>query len=159
MAQCKKHSQCSKKALKEAFEICEKQGLRFTDSRKYVFETILENHLPTKAYDILDKLQKVDKSAKAPIIYRALDFLMANGLIHRLHSFNAYIMCSHPKQHNECYFLICNECGEIEECCSEVIARALAKVTKLNKFQPKNVTIEIKGICKSCSKLDSKDGL
>ena len=51
--------------------------------------------------------------------YIELDFLMENGLIHKLQSLNAFIGCLHPNEHNERYFLICDSCQKIEECCSK----------------------------------------
>ena len=62
--------------------------------------------------------KEIDNSAKPPTVYRSLDFLMEHGLIHKIQSLNAYVGCSHPDAHDSCYFLICNECQNIEEHCS-----------------------------------------
>lgn len=150
MHKCDNHQECSSKAINEAKNICQEYGLRFTDSRKEVFEKIIANHAPTKAYDILDELQKDNKNVKAPIVYRALDFLMENGLIHRLHSFNSYVKCSHPKKHNHCYFMICNKCNSIEECCSLNLSKDIEKIGKSKQFKIENVAIEIEGTCFEC---------
>lgn len=153
MTECKNHHKCKEEAIKSAINICQDHGLRFTNLRKYVFEAVLENHLPTKAYDILSKLQTEDASAKPPTVYRALDFLLENGLIHKLHRTNGYIACSHPLKHDQCYFLYCLTCGDTSECCDKDLAKAIDKVTKNNNFEAKNVTIEIEGVCSNCASL------
>ena len=150
MIECKNHSNCINKAIIEADSICNKHNLRFTDLRKKVFEIILQNHQPAKAYDVLSRLQKEDNSAKPSTVYRTLDFLLEYGLIHKLHSSNTYTTCSHPKKYHQCYFLICDKCNEIKECCDENLTKAVNNITKKNKFEAKNITVEINGLCNAC---------
>ena len=146
------HKNCIPNAIREAERICKHREIRFTDLRRKVLEIIWAGHKPTKAYDILDKLKDMDYSAKPPTVYRTLDFLMEQGLIHKLESLNAYIGCSHPGKHHECYFLICSECQEIKECCDHVIDEAITKTTSKNKFSPHHTTLEISGKCSNCMK-------
>ena len=150
MHACRSHKNCIRHAICEAELICENRGLRFTDLRRKVLEMIWVSHKPAKAYDILDKLKDLDYSAKPPTVYRTLDFLLEHGLVHKLNSLNAYVGCSHPRKHNECYFLICNECLEIKECCDRVLNDAIAKTTGKNKFSLHSATLEIKGKCSEC---------
>lgn len=151
MIECKNHSECVSEAILKASLICQEQNIRFTDLRKDIFKIILQNHRPAKAYDVLNQLQKQNSSAKPSTVYRTLDFLLENGLIHKLHSSNSYAACSHPKRHNQCYFLICRDCGEVKECCDESLNLALKNITDRNKFKAKNITIEIDGLCDNCS--------
>ena len=130
--------------------ICHDKGLRFTELRRRVLEMIWENHAPTKAYDILDKLKEGEGSAKPPTVYRTLEFLLDNGLIHKLSSLNAYIGCSHPLKHNKCYFLFCEQCRNIMECCNNDLSQAIAETATKNKFRPKNITLVIEGECQEC---------
>ena len=146
------HNNCISNAIREAERICKDRELRFTDLRRKVLEIIWEGHKPTKAYYILDKLKDMDYSAKPPTVYRTLDFLIEQGLIHKLESLNAYVGCSHPGKHHECYFLICSECQEIKECCDRVIDEAITKTTSKNKFSPHHTTLEINGKCSNCIK-------
>ena len=118
--------------------------------KKQVLKLIWKKPGYVKAYDLLDELQKIDPSAKPPTIYRTLDFLMENGLIHKLQSLNAFIGCLHPNEHNECYFLICDSCQKIEECCSKKINNVVLSTSKNNNFIPNKVTFEIAGTCQSC---------
>ena len=89
-------------------------------------------------------------SAKPPTVYRALDFLLENGLVHRLDSINAYIGRSHPRDHTGCYFLICTECNEAKECCSPELSKAIEVAWNNNSFRPQRVTLEVLGQCDAC---------
>ena len=126
MSKRQKNLSVSAVALKKAEELCEINGLKLT------------------------KLRKIDPSAKPPTIYRTLDFLIENGLIHKLQSLNAFIGCHHPHEHNECYFLICDSCQKIEECCSKKINNVVTSTSKNNNFIPNKVTFEIAGTCQNC---------
>ena len=152
MHACASHKTCIDEAMHKADMICNDKGLRFTDLRRRVLEMIWQNHGPAKAYDILDKLREDETSAKPPTVYRTLDFLLENGLVHKLSSINSYIGCSHPLKHNECYFLICNKCSEIRECCNSALAQAIFSTSSKNKFKPKHITLEIQGECQECTK-------
>ncbi|MDC9715543.1 MAG: transcriptional repressor, partial [Gammaproteobacteria bacterium] len=84
-------------------------------------------------------------------VYRALNFLLDNGLIHKLNSINAYIGCSHPLRHSQCYFLICDECGEADECCNSHLSDAIKQTTEHHQFQTRQTTVEISGKCRQCA--------
>lgn len=150
MNSCNHHNQCIKDAFEKAEEICSKHDLRFTDLRQKVFSIILQNHQPSKAYDILNILQKEDPSAKPATVYRTLDFLLEYGLIHKLHISNSYVTCSHPLKHKRCSFLICNKCNEVKECCDKNLVKELEKIGSKNNFKVEDTTVEIRGICSSC---------
>ena len=152
MSSCIDHNKCVTDALMEADSLCLQKNLRFTKLRKKVFEIISAKHSPIKAYDILELLQKEDSSAKPPTVYRALDFLLENGLVHKLHSSNSYAACSHPSaEHSQCYFLICDKCNNVKECCnSGLLTEEIERIATENNFKANNISIEIKGICDSC---------
>lgn len=151
MHTCTDHQLCINRALKRAETVCRDKGLQFTALRRGVLEIIWESHAPIKAYDILDKLKKESASAKPPTVYRTLDFLLHNELIHKLNSLNAYTGCSHPRKHSECYFLICEKCGEIRECQNSNLTKAIASTAGKNKFTPGHTTLEIQGQCRECT--------
>ena len=91
------HSRCVAEALAEAEALCAKQGTRLTTLRKRVLELVWASHKPLGAYDILGVLSEEDgRRAAPPTVYRALDFLLENGLVHRIASLNAFIGCVHP---------------------------------------------------------------
>ncbi len=152
MQQCTNHKSCLDEAMKKAVAICQHQGLQFTPLRKKVLQMVWQDHYPTKAYDILGKLNQRGASAKPPTVYRALDFLLKYGMVHKLHSINAFIGCSHPQQHRACYFLICSQCGEVRECCNSSLDQVISNTSSKNKFAFKHITLEINGQCSQCQK-------
>ncbi|PHQ70093.1 MAG: Fur family transcriptional regulator [Sneathiella sp.] len=150
MHNCHTHNACIETALEAAVVICDDGGLRFTKLRRAVLELVWTSHGPIKAYDILDQLDSSIASVTPPTVYRALDFLLENGLVHKLSSLNAYVGCSHPHRHHECYFLICTGCGEAMECCNSGLVDAVALTGRQNNFKPKSITLEITGECGDC---------
>ncbi|WP_299878119.1 Fur family transcriptional regulator [uncultured Cocleimonas sp.] len=151
MIHCEKHNHCISTAIKHGEEICNEKGLKFTAIRRKVLELVWESHKPAKAYDILEKLAKEDGAPVPPTVYRALDFLLQNGLVHRLNSLNAFVGCSHPGLHKQCYFLICTHCEEVTECCTNQLGKAIGVSAKENSFTTESVSLEILGSCKTCS--------
>lgn len=151
MHACTHHESCVEEALTRADRICHEKGLRFTQLRREILEMIWGSHTPAKAYDLLDKLKENNVAAKPPTVYRTLDFLLEHGLIHKLSRLNAYVGCSHPLTHNECYFLMCRKCGDITECCNDVIAKAIMGTVRKSDFNPWHITLEIEGECHECA--------
>ena len=150
MNSCNNHNRYIDDVFAKAEEICLKYNLRFTNLRRKIFTIIVQNPQPSKAYDILDILQKENSSAKPATIYRTLDFLLKYGLIHKLHISNSYVICHHPLQHKKCSFLICSKCNEVKECCDNDLTEELQKIGLRNYFHIEDSNIEIKGICNSC---------
>lgn len=150
MMTCQNHASCVANAIDQADQICLRDGLRFTELRRTVLKLIWASHGPTKAYDLLGKLQILDNSAKPATVYRTLSFLIENGLIHKVNSLNAFVGCSHPLKHNDCYFLICEDCSEIRECCDRDISSMIVSTVKKNNFTLKTTTLEIAGRCNDC---------
>lgn len=133
-------------AIARVEALCRERGLRFTGLRRRVLRQIVGSRQPLKAYDILRKIGVA--ATKPPTVYRALDFLLKNNFIHKINSQSTYIGCSHPQEsHAACHFLICTDCGEARECCSDELARALSAVSRFNRFQAKNICVEIEGHC------------
>tara|TARA_B100001248_G_scaffold180359_1_gene137194 strand:- start:1034 stop:1489 length:456 start_codon:yes stop_codon:yes gene_type:complete len=151
MSTCENHKISINEALKKAEIICNKKGVKLTKLRQKVLTLILKNHGYVKAYDLLNDLKKNYASAKPPTVYRSIDFLMEHGFIHKIQSLNAFVGCSHPEEHEDCYFLICKECKNIEECCSNTVKKVLTSTSGKNNFSPNQVTLEITGICQDCS--------
>ena len=150
MNNCKHHDQCTDQALLQAETACTQKKGRLTPTRKRVLELIWSSHKAHKAYDILDILSKEDKSAKPPTVYRALDFLMEMGLIHKIESLNAYVGCPHPEDDYSHQFLICEKCGHVDELHNTDINKKLNALCLENNFKQNNKVIEIKGICQNC---------
>ena len=146
------HEHCVEDAVAAAEKLCESKGLRFTPLRRRVLELVWSNHKPVGAYSLLDLLRKEDLGSAPPTVYRALDFLIENGLIHRIERMNAFIGCSHPGEQHRGFFLICGECGNAEELESEGVADSIAASAGRHGFAARDMTLEVTGTCADCQR-------
>lgn len=133
---------------------CGERGLRLTPIRAHVLRLIADAGKPLKAYDLLDQVRDGDGpgAAAPPTVYRALDFLLANGFIHKLQSVNAFVACHHPNsaQHSV-PFLICDSCHSAVELEDEVVVASLDERARALGFVPQAQTLEVHGLCASCA--------
>ena len=144
------HQRCVSKALRAADEVCAQRGLRLTPTRKRVLELIWMRHAPIGAYDILSQLTKEGSQDAPPTVYRALSFLMDEGLVHRIDTLNAYLGCETPEQLHAAQFLVCRSCRAVTELGDPAIARLLAERVKAAGFAADAHDLEIKGLCGTC---------
>ena len=145
------HGRCVGRALSRAEALCRQRGARLTQLRRRVLELIWDNHKAVKAYDLLDRLSESEKSVRPPTVYRALDFLMAHGLVHRVDSLNAFVGCSGSDEQHNAQFLICQECGEVSELDGAVIGQAVAQQAALAGFKVRRQMVELHGECPACT--------
>lgn len=145
------HDRCSSDALKHAEALCAARSERLTPIRRQVLEALLSTHRPLGAYELIDRLAE-HGGRPAPItIYRALDFLQAQGLVHRIESRNAFVACIHDHDNDApIVFLLCDRCGAVGEIGAGAAAKALNTAAKSVGFTPKTPVIEITGICANC---------
>ncbi len=146
-----RHNECIKVALIRAEKICLKRKCKFTPIRKKVLDLIWKSHKPIKAYDLLAQLSSQEFIEKPPTVYRALDFLQDNHLIHRIESMNAYIGCNVEHHDSDSKFFICDECNEVEELVEPQVNKSLIAASKKQGFIPNIVNIEIHGTCAQCA--------
>ncbi|MBK4989678.1 MULTISPECIES: zinc uptake transcriptional repressor Zur [Pseudomonas] len=145
------HSHCVHSALAEADALCARQGLRLTALRRRVLELVWQSHKPLGAYDILAVLSEQDgRRAAPPTVYRALDFLLENGLVHRIASLNAFMGCSHPEHAHQSQFLICRVCHVAIELEQDSISDAIIGSARHVGFTVENQTVEVVGLCSNC---------
>lgn len=145
------HEHCITEALKGARDICQRKGSRLTPLREKVLELVWQSHKPVGAYEILAELaRQEERPAQPPTVYRALDFLLEQGLIHRLSSLNAFIGCPHPgKTHNSC-FLICERCRTTLEIDHQAINQSILSCASDQGFKVSDTSIELTGLCQNC---------
>jgi len=145
------HSHCVHHALSEADALCLKQGLRLTALRRRVLELVWQSHKPLGAYDILAVLSEQDgRRAAPPTVYRALDFLLDNNLVHRIASLNAFIGCNHPEHAHQGQFLICRTCHVAVELEHKTISDAIVESAQGIGFAVEGQTVEVVGLCAAC---------
>ena len=145
------HDACVARALESAEAVCRAQGARLTSNRRRVLEIIWRNHDVMGAYEILEIMQRDEPRTKPPTVYRALEFLQEQGLVHRIESSNAFTRCEAPLEHAHCQFLVCDECGRVEEVHSDTLARLLGDTAREQAFEPRRFTIEVRGTCRRCA--------
>lgn len=146
----------NKSILSKARAYCDQRGARFTPLREKVFALMLQKHGPVGAYELLDALKETESTAKPATVYRALDFLLDFGFIHRLESSNAFVACHHFGCDHPVQFLICDSCGDVTEIQSEGLEETLIKQADKHGFKISKQTIEAHGHCAEC-KLDIED--
>lgn len=144
------HARCVADALASANALCARTGDRLTPLRRRVLELVWSGHRPLGAYAMLDRLRDDGRSAAPPTVYRALDFLLARGLIHRLASLNAYCGCAHPGEAHLVQFLICRDCGTAAEIADREVGEAIAHSAAAHGFEISDRVVELSGRCRSC---------
>lgn len=144
------HQRCIHHALSTAERLCRERNSRLTPVRKRVLELIWQSHRPLGAYQILAQLGDEGFNSAPPTVYRALEFLLEQGLVHRIASLNAFIGCSVPDQRHQGYFLICRDCGSAHELEAAPLSRALREQAGQQGFRVESETVELAGLCPRC---------
>ncbi len=132
-------------------------GLRLTPLRRALLEMLASEPKPLGAYVIAERLgTRLERRIAPTIAYRGLDFLVDIGLVTRLESQNAYILCAHPNCLHDCIFLVCTSCARVEEIVDQDVATRLENDAQHAGFVTERRVIEIQGQCKACQPADSR---
>ncbi len=138
-----------------AKSICEARGERMTKLRQRVLEQLWTNGRPTGAYELIEALKSENaRPVGPPTVYRVLAFLMAQGLVSKIESLNAYVPCVHPERGQECLFFICSGCGSSIELEDERIGELLAEDAAALGFAMARCMVEVEGTCARCADSD-----
>ena len=148
---------------------CHKRGVRFTLLRQQIYKLVLAASQPIGAYDLMNQLQQIRLSKSAdntrtndtlkkappknvapPTVYRSLEFLLSEGLIHQLTSINAYVPCCHPRAKHTAAFLICEQCQRVQECSSLPVQEMMNFAEQNAGFMVARSVIELSGRCQAC---------
>ncbi len=144
------HSACIDSALAQARAVCAEQGGRLTPQRQQILELVWEEHKPVGAYTLLERLREQGRKAAPPTVYRALEFLLEQGLIHRIESLNAYTGCTAPGTPHHGQFLVCSRCRQVVEVDVQGINQQLDQSARSMGFEIERQTVEISGLCTDC---------
>lgn len=122
-----------------------------TANQQRVLDSLQQAGAALSAYALLDQLR--DQGFSAPTqVYRALDKLAEQGLVHRLESVNAYVSCAHPPgcSHGVTAFAICDGCGHVDEFVDDKLGHCLGHWARNNAFALSHSNIELHGKCSAC---------
>jgi Fur family zinc uptake transcriptional regulator len=144
--------------LARAEHMCLRRGTRLTSLRRQVLGLVIDSAKPTGAYDLLDRLRAHHRGAAPPTIYRALDFLLEQGLIHKVERLSAFVGCIHGIEEDDddeahlhaVQFLICQRCGGVTELTDGEIGQALVRAARVHGFALTGSTVEADGVCAQC---------
>lgn len=125
---------------------CADNTQRLTPPREEVLNILARSQKALGAYDILETARIDGKKAKPPTIYRAIEFWLAHGFIHRIESLNAYVACDHDHGKAGVHFLVCEGCKNVREAHTPSPLKSI----DLDGFEPKRSQTETIGLCKSC---------
>ncbi|HCH31916.1 MAG TPA: Fur family transcriptional regulator [Oceanospirillaceae bacterium] len=145
------HTRCITSAINQAQSLCKSRGVRLTPVRQRVLELVWQSHQPLGAYDLLASLTAEGFNSAPPTVYRALDFLGAQGLLHKLASINAYVGCCSPEKPHQGHFLLCQDCHQAQELDSQYLNLALKLSADKHGFTVQQHTIEVAGTCEQCA--------
>jgi Fur family zinc uptake transcriptional regulator len=141
------HAACIHDATAAAETACRLSGAQLTPVRRRVLELLLESHKAMGAYDVLARLDAEGLGSQPPVAYRALGFLVDQGLAHRIERLNAFVACSHPGAAHDPAFMICRLCRKVAE--SEAAA-PLTGEAAASGFRIERTMVEAEGLCPAC---------
>lgn len=145
------HENCVETALASAEAHCKEDGLRLTPVRRKVLEMLLQEHRALGAYAILDRLRDEGFGSQPPVAYRALDFLVQNGFVHKIERLNAFVACSHPGATHSPAFMICRKCDAVAEAQSAPAKGVLGAAARAAGFEIERTVVEAEGLCPDCT--------
>lgn len=144
------HAHCTGEALARAEAITAASGARLTPVRRRALEILLESHRALGAYDVLERLAAEGFGNQPPVAYRALEFLVDQGLAHRIRRLNAFAACMHPGEDHAPVFLICRQCNAVAEAQAAPVRAALDRAAAASGFVVERTNIEALGLCPAC---------
>lgn len=137
-------------ALAVAEQICTERGRRFTPIRRKVLELLLQHRRSLKAYELLDEIRSSHPNATPPTVYRALDFLLEEGLVHKVDSLNTFIACGDAAGAPHNLLVVCTTCGAVAEIHDDIVRNRLASRIDRAGFRLAGQEIEVKALCEHC---------
>ncbi len=143
------HAPAERVAL--AKSLCSARGAQLTELRRKILELLWESGRPTGAYELIETLkQEQARPIGPPTVYRALEFLMSQGLVSKIESRNAYVACAHPERRRACLFFICTNCGASAELEDARVEELLAEDAAALGYRVARRVVEVEGICATC---------
>ncbi len=142
--------------ITEAERQCKANGTKLTNKRKQVLAGLLNANKALSAYELADYCKSEFKSSMpAMSVYRILEFLQKEQLVHELKLANKYVACTHINcghKHEASQFLICTQCQKVEEInVNHSTIEDIKQNAQNAGFQLASQHLEVNGICNECS--------
>lgn len=144
------HAKCVSASMRVAEDRCEAVGLRFTDIRRRVLGILLESHQALGAYDVLQRLIEEGRAAQPPVAYRALEFLVDQGLAHKVEGMNAFTACALSGNEHDALLLICRNCKSVAESDLSSHLTGIDSLAESLGFDVERAVVELEGLCPNC---------
>jgi Fur family zinc uptake transcriptional regulator len=146
------HAHCTAELLARAERTCERRGSRLTGQRRDVLDCVAQSHSAVGAYDVIERMASRGPRPAPITVYRALDFLEAHGLVHKIESRNAFIACTHPHEGQPAAMLVCEQCGLVAELAAPQVFATLESAARTQGFSVHRSVVELTGLCAACGK-------
>ena len=143
-------NRATQQALARLEALCLERGRRLTRQRRAVLRQLLAEGRALSAYELLERLRPEDGRSTPAGVYRALEFLMRAGVVHRLESTRSFILCEHPEAPHTGQLLICRSCGEVIEAEDERVSVATGRLGERLGFALDQRIVELTGLCGRC---------
>ena len=144
------HAHCTAELLSRAERTCERRGSRLTGQRREVLNCVAQSHAAVGAYDIIERMAGLGPRPAPITVYRALDFLEAHGLVHKIESRNAFVACTHPHEGKPAVMLVCERCGLVAELDAPEVFEKLQSAAQGQGFAIQRSVMELTGLCAAC---------
>ena len=140
----------SRDALSRAERTCADAGGKLTAPRRDVLSLLLDADQPLAAYDLIAQMQALRGQTHPPTVYRALEFLEQVGLVHRISSRKAYVVCRSASHSHRPVFLVCRVCRTATEVSLREAETLLQDLARDGGFECERIVQEVHGRCRAC---------
>lgn len=140
-------------ALDRAEAACRARGASLTAIRREVLELLYRSPTGVKAYDLLARIKEARPGASPPTVYRALDFLIEQGLAHKIGRMNLFVACRHASHQIPSLFLVCPKCSGVTELQEQSVMSALSTSLAEAGHRLESPEVEISALCLECVRL------
>lgn len=145
------HDKCTAELLSRAERTCDRRGSKLTGQRRDILNCVAQSHSAVGAYDIIERMAGQGPRPAPITVYRALDFLLAHGLVHKIESRNAFVACSHSHEGQPAALLVCESCGLVAELDMPEVFASLRQAAETQGFALKHSVVEMSGRCAACA--------
>ena len=142
--------------VEHAEQHCRERGTQLTEKRKLVLSGLLQSERALSAYELVDYCKDNFNESMPPMsVYRILEFLQKEQLVHKLEIANSYVACEHiacDHRHEVSQFLICTECRRVKEIAiSKSTLGALRRNVEAAGYFLVSPHLEMNCLCANCS--------